>query len=101
MSTTNPFTPSAAGTLTVSATTSNSSVQLAANDTRFECIRIANAGTGTAFVVWGVGAQTASPTTSMPILAGTVEVFSKGLADTVGVISSSTSTVYLTCGEGQ
>lgn len=64
-------------------------------------MRIVNAGPSTVFLRWGVGAQTAV-TTDMPMLAGTIEVFSKAAdVDTVAAItSSSTSTVYITCGEG-
>ena len=65
-------------------------------------LRIANTGTGLAFVRWGVGAQTAV-TTDMPILPGTVEVFGMGLtANNVAAITATGSTtLYITCGDGQ
>jgi PKD repeat protein len=61
-----------------------------------------NAGPSTVFVRWGTGAQTAL-TTDMPILAGSVEVFTTSpLVDTIAAITaSSTATLYITCGEGQ
>lgn len=65
-------------------------------------MRIVNAGPNTAFIRFGVGAQTAL-TTDMPILAGAIELFSKaGDVDTVAAIcaASQTATVYVTCGEG-
>lgn len=103
MASTNSFTPSTAGTKTVSATSSNSSTALNSADAGCQALRIVNKGPNTIFVIMGVGAQTASVTTSMPMLAGTVEVFTKGLADTIGLIcnSTETATVYLSPGEGQ
>ena len=65
-------------------------------------MRVVNAGPNTAFIRWGVGAQTAL-TTDMPVLAGTVELFTKSEdTDTVAAIcaSAQTATLYVTCGEG-
>src|ERR1700744_3690823 len=103
MATVNPFNPSVAGTKTVAATASNTSQALNPGDANVSNLRIANAGPNTAFVTWGVGAQTASATTSVPIMSGTVEVFNKGNADTVAAIcaSTQTATVFFSPGEGQ
>lgn len=100
---TNPFTPSVAGTKTIAATATNTSQALNAVDANVSALRVANAGPNIAFVTWGIGAQTASVTTSVPVMSGTVEVFDKGLADTVAVIcaSTQTATVYVSPGEGQ
>ena len=60
------------------------------------------AGTGKVFLRWGVGAQTAL-VTDMPMLSGTVELFSKASdVNTVAAITSGSDTanVYITCGEG-
>ena len=102
MASTNNFTPSAAGTKTVAATTTSSTTQLNQADVGCSALMITNAGTGTAFVLIGKGAQTALIAGSVPILAGQTMVFDKPIdADNVGVISASTSTVYIVPGEGQ
>lgn len=99
-----PFTPNFSKTKSISVTSTTASVTLDATDsgTGNMVMRIANAGTATAFVRWGNGAQTAL-VTDLPILSGTVEVFSKtDNVDTVAAITSSgTATLYITCGEGQ
>ena len=60
-----------------------------------------NLGPNLAFVRWGVGAQTAV-VTDLPIPVGVVEVFSKGVADTLAAVcSSGSATVYVTSGEAQ
>lgn len=102
MASTNNFTPSAAGTKTVSATSSSSSTALNSADVAADSIMITNAGTGTVFALVGKGAQTALVAGSVPILAGQTMIFDKPVdADNVGLISASTSTVYLTPGSGQ
>ena len=110
-----PFTPSLGVTKTISATSTSSSVTLDAVDVAatpsnpgagpwggHTVMRVVNAGPNTAFIRWGVGAQTAVAT-DMPILAGAIEVFTKaGAVDTVAAIcaSTQTATVYVTCGQG-
>lgn len=110
-----PFTPNYSKTKSISVTNSSSSATLDATDVAStptnpgagpsggnNVMRILNAGPSTVFVRFGVGAQTAV-TTDMPILAGSVELFTKTPAtDTVAAITaSSTATLYITCGEGQ
>lgn len=98
-----PFTPNFSKTKTISATSSSSSITLDSTDlVGNNVMRIANAGTATAFVRWGTGAQTAL-TSDMPVLSGTIEVFTKDPTTTVvaAITASSTATVYVTCGEGQ
>ena len=97
-----PFSPAigkSVHTQTLSATQSSGSKSIDRDDPQ---IRICNAGGSTAFIRWGVGAQTAV-TTDMPMLSGTVEVFNKGIADTIAAICASgqTATLYLTLGNGQ
>jgi hypothetical protein len=106
----NPFSPDFANTKSISATSTSASATLATTDTNtgtlgqgFNVIRVVNAGPNTVFLRWGVGTQTAL-TTDMPMLAGTVEVFTKSPNDTtVAAIcaATQTATVYITCGEGQ
>ena|ERR1700748_2744361 len=102
MASTNNFTPSAAGSKTVSATSTSSSTALNAADIGCSALMVTNAGTGTAFILVGKGAQTALVASSCPILSGQTLIFDKAIdADNVGVISASTSTVYIVPGEGQ
>lgn len=110
-----PFGPNFSKTKTISATSTTSSVTLDATDVSstptpanagpsggHSVMRIVNAGPNTAFIRFGVGAQTAVAG-DMPILAGAIELFTKaGDVDTVAAIcaSTQTATVYVTCGEG-
>lgn len=94
------FTPGAGATynLVLNATSMSSSVSIPANSTT---IRVVNAGTASIAFRFGAGAQTAVFATDTVMLAGTVEIFSCGFADTFAAITaSSTATVYVTSGEG-
>lgn len=108
----NPFRPSVGTTKTLSASSSSSSVTFDAKDVSSatsnagsiggHCVmRVYNAGTALAFARWGTGAQTAT-TSDMPLIPGVVEVFDKAFADDTfaAITSSSTATIYITCGEG-
>jgi hypothetical protein len=121
MANVNPFAPNSAGSKTLSVSNSSSSVTLdpkdvssstsvtgtsGSNITRgpvggHNVIRLYNSGPAVCYIRWGTGAQTAL-TTDMILVPGVVEVFSKAYSDdTVAAItSSSTCTVYITCGEG-
>lgn len=104
-----PFGPNFSKTKSISVTNSSGSATLDASDystssspnTGFNVMRIANTGSVVAFVRWGIGAQTAL-TTDLPVLPGTVELFTKPLdVNTVAAITASgTTTLYITCGEG-
>lgn len=97
-----PFSPSNLLTTTIAATSVAASTALQATDAALAVIRIVNAGPNTVFLTLGVGTQAPTVAGGFPMLAGTVEVFSKGLADHIGTIcGSGTATVYATCGEGQ
>jgi hypothetical protein len=63
-------------------------------------VRMTNIGTQTVFVA--LGTVTASLTTSMPVLANSIETFSlPGGVNTLSVIAASTgSTLYATVGQG-
>jgi hypothetical protein len=109
-----PFTANFSKTKSISATSTTASVTLDATDVQGTTsysttptggngvMRVVNIGPNTAFIRWGVGAQTAL-TSDMPILAGTVELLNKATtADTIAAIcaSAQTATIYITCGEG-
>lgn len=94
----NLFTPKPNQTVAVSVTTSAASTSFNGG---FETIRVANTGTAVAFIELAGG--TASATTSMPILPGTVEAFSTGAMSgvtSVSLIGAAATTVYLTPGMG-
>ena len=104
-----PFSANFSKTKSILASSTSASATLDATDVLStanggnDVMRIVNSGTKTAFIRWGVGAQTAL-TTDMPILGGVTEVFTKSTAtDTVAAITSGadTTTIYITCGEGQ
>ncbi len=95
----NLFTPIQGATVSISATSVNAQGTLTFNSAQ---ARIANTGTNVAFVRWGATAQTAT-TADMPILPGTVEVFSKDpshLNFAAICASGETATVRVTPGEG-
>lgn len=116
-----PFRPSQGTTKTLSASSSSASVTFDSKDVSsstsatgtsgsvidrgpiggHQVMRVYNAGTQIAFGRWGTGAQTAT-TSDMPLIPGVVELFSKAPADDTfaAITSSSTATVYITCGEG-
>lgn len=110
-----PFGANFSKTKSISATSTSGSVTLDSTDVSSTptpqnsgpsggsaVMRIINAGPNTVFLRWGVGAQTAL-VTDMPMLAGTIELFTKSDAtDTVAAIcaSAQTALVYITCGEG-
>jgi len=93
------FTP--AQNKTISASTSSASQSFTGGAITTTQVMISNETTSTAYVRWGVGAQTAV-NTDTPVLGGTVQIFNKGLADTVAVIlATGSGNVYITAGEGQ
>jgi len=63
-------------------------------------VRLANIGTQTVFVA--MGTVTSTTTTSMPVLANSIETFSlPGGVNTLSVIAAATgSTLYATIGQG-
>ena len=93
--------PTAASTTALAVTASNQTLTMSPNGgSMTRSMRIAVIGTQTVFVA--LGTVTSSVTTSMPILANSVEVFTlpAGLT-TLSVIAAGTgSTIYVTIGEG-
>lgn len=93
--------PTAASTTALAVTASNQTLTLSPNGgSMTRSMRIAVIGTQTVFIA--LGTVTSSVTTSMPILANSVEVFTlpAGLT-TLSVIAADTgSTIYVTVGEG-
>lgn len=99
-----PFTPNFSKTKTIAVTQATASATLDATDSGVgnNVIRLFNSGSNVVFVRWGTGTQTAL-TTDMPLMPGTVELFTKAAGtDTIAAICASglTSTLYITCGEG-
>lgn len=91
-------------TVNVAGTTSTSSVQVAAAALQERTVRVvAPAGNAAvAFIRFGDSTVVAATTTSMPILPGTIEVFTlPGTHTHMAVITASlTATVYATPGKG-
>lgn len=90
-------------TVNIAVTASNQSLTLVGSPSQgYQSIRIVNSGTQVIFINFSTGAGTASVSTDMPMLAGTVEVFwLPKQINTINVIAASTgSTVYASTGEG-
>ncbi len=97
------FQPIEGATKNLAVTNSSGSVALSAVGEKASKIRVFNAGLVTAFVAFGSGATTASVTTSMPLAAGSIELFDKSTdVETMAAITTSgTTTLYFTPGEGE
>jgi hypothetical protein len=94
-----PFRPVANGTLTLSATTSSSRVQVSAVAVPQE-YRIYNAGTVAVFIEDGNSAVTANTTADVPIAPGAIEVLTLAGTHVAGITASGTATIYITPGDG-
>ena len=95
------FQPIPTGSLNITATTTTSALTIPARPT---VVRLHNASAQIIFVEFGTAGNTtaATLTTSMPIPAGGVELFEKGLSDRISVIvAATTGLLYVTPGEGQ
>lgn len=93
--------PTAASTTALAVTGSSQTLTLSPNGGAMtRSIRLANIGTRTVFVA--LGTVTSSVTTSMPVLANSVEVFTLPASiTTLSVIAAGTdSTLYATIGDG-
>lgn len=89
-------------TKTISASGTSASATFANNDKAGDCLRIFNANTETAFIKYGIGAQTAT-TAGLPVAPGAVEIIQVGEAmDTIAVITAGAggAAVYATKGSG-
>ncbi len=103
MSGNNLFTPKAAGTVTVAATTSSGSTRVALSMSGCHQLRIKNIDTtNVAFINFGGASVTAALATGMPIGAGeTVGItVPEEWTHAAAITASSTATVYLTPGNG-
>ena len=92
-------------TIEIACTSTSSSVAITTNTSvPYSFILVSNEGADTAFIEAGVGAQTASsasPTASIPVLAGQQIIISvpAGTTHVAGVCKSTkTATVYVTPG---
>lgn len=65
-------------------------------------VRVVNSGTQTVFLDFVTTTGTAVATTSMPVLANTVEVFTFGndVTHITAIAAATGSTIYITPGEG-
>lgn len=99
-----PFSPVGSCRL-VAPTITSSSTTLPSAEAAAECIRIYNAGTQAVAVKFSIGAATAvypAPTGDTVLAPGGIEVFSKGVCDTVSLVAASgTGSVFFQCGQGQ
>ena len=99
-----PF-PPVGNAYLVAPTSTSSSTNLSAAETAVNVIRIYNAGSVAVAYKATIGAGTAVypvTTGSTVIPPGSVEVFSKGNADTISFVTSSAAgSVIFQCGEGQ
>lgn len=97
-----PFLPAVGKTQKIAATTASSSITLDSQGAASSVVRLTNTGTTVAFVRFSLGANVASAAVDVPVLPGTAEAFSKGIADTVSAITESgTTSIYVTPGEGE
>lgn len=95
------FSPKFGAGQSISAISGGSTSAAAALDATLTELYIVNEGPATAFVRWGVGAQTAA-LTDFPIPSGSAQVVRKDVADTVAAITeASTATVRIIPGFGQ
>lgn len=83
--------------VTISGATTSSQVRLDANSPQ---IYVYNAGPDLIYVRWGVNNQTAV-STDLPLPVGTLQIFTKGKADTIaGICPSSTASLIIVNGAG-
>lgn len=87
-----PFAPGATSTLAASTTSASVSI-----DPYATAVRVLNAGSQLAFIRFAGTATTAD----LPIPSGATEVFTKnGAASIAAITAASTTTLYVTTGEG-
>jgi hypothetical protein len=98
-----PFQAFGIGTASASATTSSAATALTlpSQVPKRTQVRVYNAGSVTAFILFGTSGVTAT-TGNMPVPAGAVEVLSvpEGTTHVATITASGTATVYFTAGEG-
>lgn len=65
-------------------------------------VRVANAGTETAFIAWGQGSAATATTSSLPVLGGVTEIFEvpAGVTHLSAIAAANTTTIYATPGQG-
>lgn len=93
------FRPVAGATVNIAAGTTTASVAVNTGKTS-KHIRVVNTGSVTVFVEFGESGVTASLATSIPILAGSAEIFGCPDEYVAAITASGTGTVYFTPGEG-
>jgi len=102
MSFVRPFTPSAAGSVTLAVTNASSAATLGANNG--DQILVSNIGSNVCYIQLGVGTTTATAlvATSMPILPNSQVIVTRAIGATsiAAITSSGTSTLVFTPGFG-
>ena len=90
-------------TVAIAVSTSTQSVQVS-NISGADQVRVANSTNGTVFVRFGGSGVVASATSDIPVLSGTVEVFSadtvQGVLYAAAICPSGTGSIYFTPGSG-
>ena len=88
------------GTATVNIAATATSASVALNPNGRTC-RVVNSGAAPVFIHFSNDpAFVATTTMSMPVLPNTTETFNKGVLSSVSAVSTGTSTVYFTVGDG-
>lgn len=91
------FSPRATTTLSATTVSSNVTVSSSSNN-----VMISNAGSVTVFIKFGSDSSVTATTGDLPVLGGTVQVFSKGGTSYIaGITGTGSATVYVTGGDGQ
>lgn len=96
------FMPDFGTGVSIAATTASASATLTGNALNDSELYLWNAGTGTAYCRWGVGAQTAT-VADLPIPTGSAQIFARGLtgANTIACITATgTATISIVAGNG-
>jgi hypothetical protein len=88
-------------TVNVAVTAASQALAITRPGVGTQSVRIANIGTQTIFIVFGISTATATVAAGMPMLANTAETFTiENEVTTVAVIAGNTgSTMYVTTGE--
>lgn len=95
------FNPVEDGTVSISASTSSSRIQVQSVVTTNSHVRIVNTGAVTIFIKRGVDNTVVATTSDIPIMPGTIEVFTlAGYTYIAAITASGTGTIYFTPGEG-
>ncbi len=91
-----PFAPAATAKIAATNASSNTVIDAGGQN---QVVRVVTTG-GNAYIRFTSAAGDVATTADMPLLAGTVEMLSKGNATRAVLIADTTATVWITTGEG-